>query len=234
MKSLKKPLVETATFGVHPKLGKLESIHFLTQTGKELLMRDLDIPETEIRHPIGRVSFAHDYFHRKATIDIHIQLVRFVVENDLRLVCFDTYFDFTGNRRVGKDLVAKTAFPLENKELLVPDGVFMLENAWGLELYALEVYLGNDSGRVLRQLFKHATGLKDCKLSIQHNHSKAYRIVSIFEKESCLESVLRQAREEPIFDRTRANFLFKPLSEVLNNEVFTGWKNGAGNRAELF
>lgn len=46
----KNPLVGSAIFGVHPKLGKLESVHFLTSHGAELIKERLLFGE-KVRFP---------------------------------------------------------------------------------------------------------------------------------------------------------------------------------------
>lgn len=89
----KKPLVGSASFGVNPKLGKLESIHFLTSHGATLIQERLH-PTDPIRFPKrDTVLFAQDYYHRIYTIDVHINFHQWAVDSNFELLFFLVYFD---------------------------------------------------------------------------------------------------------------------------------------------
>ena len=89
----KNPLVGSATFGVNPKIGKLESIHHLTSHGAALIGERLS-PTIPVRFPkANTVFFGQDYFHRIHTINTHILIQERALNNDVELLFFLVYFD---------------------------------------------------------------------------------------------------------------------------------------------
>ena len=93
LRSSSKPLIGSVTFGVHPQMGKLESVHYLSAHGANLL-RDRFGEDYPIRFPKGNSGlFQQDYFHRINTVDIHIALAGWSAVNGVQLLSFCTYFD---------------------------------------------------------------------------------------------------------------------------------------------
>ncbi len=89
----KNPLVGSTSFGVNPKIGKLESIHFLTSHGANLIQERLHTTES-IRFPKrDTILFAQDYSHRMYTIDIQILFHQWAIANNFELLFFLVYFD---------------------------------------------------------------------------------------------------------------------------------------------
>ena len=87
------PLIGSVTFGVHPTFGKLESVHYLTIHGANLIKERSDLGDS-IRFPKGNtVLFQQDYFHRISTVDVHIALKEQSSNNHWKLLFFLTYFD---------------------------------------------------------------------------------------------------------------------------------------------
>jgi hypothetical protein len=106
----KNPLVGSATFGVHPELGKLESVHHLTSHGAKLIEECLS-PMTQVKFPKGNtVLFSQDYFHRISTIDMHIALQEWASNHDVELLFFLTYFDKASTGKA-KGFKAETTIP---------------------------------------------------------------------------------------------------------------------------
>lgn len=227
-----RPLIGSITFGVHPKVGKLESVHYLTSHGVVLLREGLgeDYP---IRFPKGNNGlFQQDYFHRVNTINVHIAFSRWAEKNALELLFFRTYFDKLSSGTV-KGFRAESAILIAGNDYLIADALCLLQTSKREELYAIEMYNGDDTHRVHGSLFAHLQALKNGQPSKQFGLNYGSRVLCVFEKESYKIQAMKRLMEDTRFTSAKAHFLFKSLEELSENEFFNWWLFD-GSCANLF
>lgn len=210
----RKPLVQQVHFGFLPGYGRLPAVFHLTKYGAELLAEILQADISQIPYPKGAKLYQRDYFHRCNTVDFHIELRLWAEENNIRIECFDTYFESTGSNRSQRKAEIKTKVRYRDGHL-IPDANFMLRLADGQKrLYTLEVYNGTDTKRTTKQIEKHLDALNEMAIGKKYNHKKTARIVCIFESENGLNAVLRKLNQSPEFKGFDGFFLFKTLKAV--------------------
>jgi hypothetical protein len=168
--------------------------------------------QDEILVPKGRVKPFVDYYHRKFTLDCHIQCEREVLTN-----FFYRYFD------------SNTPLSMEyGKYRLIPDGAFMVTHNSASSLYALEVYNDNDTSRIIKQLNKHIECLETSALGKSVGIEKGHRVCCVFYDFNVMRLVMQN------FDPQQEGrfFLFKTHDEVLQS--FTkNWIDMLGNAVDL-
>jgi len=226
-----KPLVGCHNFKIpQPRKGKVESMYYLTKEGKRSLVLDLLIPEEEIKMPLGKTVAYKDYLHRKFTIDFQIVLDKWATQKEYEVPFFDTYFDKTGNNRVGRNLRAKTRISLSDTDYFIPDGAFKVFKPDGSQkLYLFEMYNGKDSARIVRQMHKHAQAMtfRCTHKKYDLDESKSYKVVLVFQFHSILESVIARVQNDPAFTYVQKYFIFKS-NEDLKNTSFDEWVTATG------
>lgn len=227
-----RPLIGSITFGVHPKVGKLESVHYLTSHAVILLKEGLgeDYP---IRFPKGNNGlFQQDYFHRVNTINVHIAFSSWAEKNALELLFFRTYFDKLSSGTV-KGFRAESAILIGGNDYLIADALCLLQTPKREELYAIEMYNGDDTHRVHGSLFAHLQALKNGQPSKQFGLQYGSRVLCIFEKESYKIQAMKRLQEDTRFATAKAHFLFKSIGEF-NTTSFFDWWFFDGTKANLF
>lgn len=219
-----KPLVACNNFKVpQPRKGKVESMYYLTKKWKDALIHELQIPEEDIKIPIGKTVAYKDYLHRKNTIDFQIQLEKRSSTIGLEVSQFDTYFDKVGNNRVAKNLKAKTKIIIREDEYFIPDAVFRLRHQNESEKFFLfEMYNGKDTSYIIRQLHKHARALvaKSTHKQFNLDESKSYTILLLFQFEWIYKALIeRVQRNEWEFAYVQKYFLCKTLKDIGNGDL---------------
>ena len=229
-----KGFLKSIAYGFSPGIGRVENVNFLTPKAKKVLLEGLELDASEIRMPIGRTNlFFKDYFHRKYTIDFHIQLVHWTKNHHSSLLLFDTYFDKLGNNRTDKNLRAKTRVDIE-QGYLIPDGVFLLEFPdQSKALFLLEVYNGKDTKRVLTQLHKHTQAIELGSVNEKYQYYQGYRILCVFEFASIQEAVMQRMQEDDYFQYMQDHFYFKALDTIQHQTLIENWTDYAGLKQKL-
>lgn len=207
-----------------PKKGRVESMYFLTKFGREALISELGIEEKTIKMPIGKTMAYKDYWHRRFTIDYEIQLDKWGNSNGVIIPFFDTYFDKVGNNRIAKNLRAKTRITLSENEYFIPDGLYYLHKEDAKRLHLMEMYNGKDTGRVVRQLHKHAQALSSKCTHKQFNleANRSYTITLVFEHESIMQATIERIQQEGAFHKIAKYFLCKSIEDVREGD-FDNW-----------
>ena len=217
LRDRKKPLLATISFGVDPRVGKLENFHTLTLHGVAYLREQLQLPLDEIKHLKGTSSVFHrDYFHRLSMINFMISLDLWSMDQMKEITFFDSYFDTTGNANRDKNLVSKTRIDIPEHKSLYADGICMLHSPGQQALYAVEMYRGKDTARVLQQLRLYAHALASGAINEKYDHGQAVRVLLIFDQQSNMESVLEQLATDPFFEHVRPYFLLKAYQDILD------------------
>lgn len=217
----KKPLVKKISFGVHPQIGRLEDFYYLTKEGALFLAESNNLDIEEINYQKSSTLFFRDYFHRKATIDYHIDLRKWVKANNHSLDFFYTYFDKVGSNKENKSsksnqkLEAKTKVNFEDGSFFIPDGIYKITDLETNKsyLYALEIYTDDTRGvkRILTQLEKHIKALMEGVISIKFNYSFANRVKLVFKDERVKELVESKFKSMGEFEEVGRVFEFERL-----------------------
>lgn len=230
----KNPLIGSIAFGVHPSLGKLENVHYLMSHGADLIKERLGAEE-KVRFPKNGSQlqlFHQDYFHRIHTVDVDIALQQSVSRPDTEILFFLTYFDKVSSGKK-KGFRAESSIVVSQNEYLIADAICMLQTPKRKELYAIEVYNGNDTQRVHKSLHHHLIALSEGQPSKMFGLEYGSRVLCIFELDNYKQMAMKRLLEDPNFKDAKAHFLFKSLEEVKIN-VFDGWELFDGEKVRLF
>ena len=215
----RRPFVGRMDFGVHPRTGRYEYMYYLKNRGKKLLMEN-GYSEHDIKIPKGTgVLFTSDYYHRKFTIDCHIQCMIESNSNGVDVIDFHRYFDKVGSQRQGGTLKAKTYIDYTSG-YIISDASALLTKKEISRLYAIEVYNDKNTKRILEQLQKHRMGINQSALCENYNIKKGHRVLSIFTHEGIMESV----RSKFNGGSDSNMFLFKSYNEVIKSFLL-GWSD---------
>ena len=232
LKNRSQPLVGSINFGVHPQFGKLQSVHYLTTHSLELV-RELLGENYPIRFPKGKQSlFQQDYFHRMYTIDVHIALIKWAELNGVTVDYFCTYFDKLSSGK-DKGYRAESAIRLGEHDYLIADALCILQTNEKKELYAIEMYNGNNTHRVHRSLFGHLQALKKGQPSRQFGLRHGSRVLCVFERNAYKIQAMKRLCQDECFANAKKHFLFKSLEELMTEHFFE-WSLFDGGHTGLF
>lgn len=109
----------------------------------------------------------------------------------------------------------------------------MLQTPKRKELYAIEVFNGNNTSRVHLSLLQHLKALSVGQPSKTFGLNYGSRVLCIFETENNMVSVMKRLQEDERFKKSKPYFLFKTLEELKAN-VFEGWRLFGGEKQSLF
>lgn len=202
-------LIWKLTFGVHPKKWKLENIYYLKEKWVQLLMEQKDYNGEIIKYPIWTSNmFFRDYFHRIITIQFHIKLFIYLVQNNWTIKIFDTYFDKTWSNRVDANLKAKTKLIFEDGSYFIPDAICLYYTHLKPHIITFEYYRGKDTKRVLNQFYKHLKSLSQGLPSKVFNKKIGSKVVCLFETKESMKSVIKRFQDDAKFLNFRYLFIF--------------------------
>ena len=109
----------------------------------------------------------------------------------------------------------------------------MLQTPKRKELYAVEVFNGNNTSRVHLSLLQHLKALSEGQPSKIFKLQYGSRVLCIFESENNMVSEMKRLQEDERFKKSKPYFLFKTLKQVKIN-VFEGWWLFGGEKVGLF
>lgn len=109
----------------------------------------------------------------------------------------------------------------------------MLQTPKRKELYAIEMYNGNDTNRVHNSLFFHLKAISNGQPSKQFGIDYGSRVLCVFELESYKVHAMKRLNEDARFTSAKKNFLFKSLDELSRDSFFDWWLFD-GTNANLF
>ena len=232
LRNYPKPLIGSIGFGVHPTFGKLQSVHYLTLQGVQVLQRWFG-EHFLVRFPKGNNGlFQQDYFHRIHTINVHIAFNSWAIKNNMEIDFFRTYFDKLSSGKE-KGFRAESSITIGEGHYLIADAICLLQTPKREELYAIEMYNGDDTHRVHGSLFAHLQALKNGQPSKQFGLNYGSRILCVFEYESYKIQAMKRLFEDNRFASAKSHFLFKSLKE-LSQEHFFDWSLFDGTKTGLF
>jgi hypothetical protein len=217
----KNPLIGKISFGIYPRIGKLEDFYYLTTEGKSFLIENLNFTKEQIKavHK-NSTEFHRHYFHRKYTIDFHIYLKQWLTKNNGEVIFLDYYFDKTGNNRSkvkDEHLKGINRMMLEDGRTFIPDAVTKF-NIDGTEyLYLFEQHNGNDVKRLFEQLYIHCIALSQGVVTSKYNFEKSHRVAIVFERESVKTATIKRLQALKEFIYFYNYFIFKTNDEIKND-----------------
>lgn len=222
----KNPHIGQKDFGFIAGRGRLHRLYYLQKRGAKLLAETLKLDEEEVAFEKVKPPFLQDYFHRIATIDFHIELDTFAERMRCEVDFFHTYFDTEGANRgtppTGR--LRRLTKVKVGKYHLIPDAIFLLTDPQGKKhLFAVEVYNGHDTKRVVRQLQKHRLAQEEGAISLAYGLNMGYRVLLVFDQENALRSALQRVRETPDFAEMAPYFAFQSLDGV-KQHFAQGWR----------
>lgn len=204
----------------------------MTSYGANLIKERLHFDDP-VRFPKGKgVLFQQDYVHRIATVDVQITLQEQSSQNNWGLLFFLAYFD-KGASAKKRGYKSESTITVSKNEYLIADALCMLETPTRKELYAVEVFNGNDTNRVHKSLLHHLKALSIGQPSKMFGLHYGSRILCVFETENGKLNVMKRLNEDERFREGRLHFLFKTVQEVREN-VFDGRELFDGEKTKLF
>lgn len=228
------PLVRYKNFST-TKDGKLETIFFLADKGKQWLMQSLFYPEEEVRMPVSDHISAYHYFHRKYTVDFQIMLDKWAQSHFVEVLLFETYLDKKGNNRGDGNLSAATRIVYNKSSYIIPDGVFVLQLPSGNKrLFLFEVYDDEATTRPLKQLYQHLEVQLLGTPAEVYGIPQAYDVLLLFKHDSVKQALIERAKKDPAFKGFSDYFLLKSMEELAPEDFFQSWKTLDGNLKDLF
>lgn len=223
--SPKRKLVEKKDFGFIAGVGNLHSVYYLTRYGAALIAEVRCCDLSEIQYPKGVHIFTNDYFHRIATIDVHISLRQWAQNVGAEVAFFDAYFDKTGSNRsrYKQPLRAKTRIDI-SEGYFVPDAIYLYYEPDGKPYLAtVEVHNGRDTGRFMKQMEQHLVALEEGAISLHYGLEYANRIQWVFEREQTMNAAIRRMQRRNDLEGFRVYVGFNTIANVRKGFA-DGWE----------
>ena len=220
---VKNALIGKISFGVYPRLGKLEDFYYLTNDGKSFLIDNLGYTKELIKavHK-NSTEFHGHYFHRKYTIDFYIYFKRWLDENNGEVDFLDYYFDRMGNNRSkikDEHLKGLNRMMLEDGRTFIPDAVSKFNIDGAEYLYLFEQHNGESTKRLIEQLNIHCIALAEKTATRKYNFGKSHRVAVVFEHESVKNATINRLQAMEEFKRFYNHFIFKTNDEIKKDFV---------------
>ena len=200
-------------------------VYCLTKRGAQEVATQMNVES--IRYPIDGVQFNRDFEHREGAIDFQIGLDQWSKQTETPIEFIHAYYIGTGSQKGKEKFKSQTDFILGNGDRFVPDLTFrMTMNDGESRLFAFEYHRGNDTGKILKQLLNHTMALQEGILSDHYRHPYANFVLSVYEQENVLKSMLERLDEVADFDAFAPCFLFGTIDGVSDNfpEPWFNWK----------
>jgi len=226
-------LIWKITFGVDPKKWKLENIYFLKAQGVKFLKEELFYKENKnIKYPIWTYKmFYRDYFHRLFTIEFHIQLFIYLVQNNWTIEVFDTYFDKVGSNRIDANLKAKTKLIFNDGTYFIPDAICLYKKNNKEHIFVFEFYRWMDTKRVINQLYKHLNSLSQWLPSKAFNKKIGSKVLVLFETKIAMQCLIKRFQIDAKFRNFDNLFIFNYLDNW--NLFMLNWCDCHYNKVKL-
>lgn len=222
----KNALIGKISFGVYPRLGRLEDFYYLTNDGKSFLIDNLDFTKEQIKavHK-NSTEFHGHYFHRKYTIDFYIYLKQWLADNNGEVIFLDYYFDKAGNNRSKfkeEHLKGLNRMMLEDGRTFIPDAVTKFKIEEREFLYLFEQHNGKSPKRLIEQLYIHCIALQEGVAGAKYNFDRLHRVIVVFEFESVKNATIKRLQTMEEFQGSYNFFIFKTNDEI-KNDFFNNW-----------
>lgn len=232
LKAGRYPFIGTKDFGRWPGYGRIPHVHYLTPRGVKYLAEVSGVPESSIKYPKGGVQFTRDLFHRLGTIDGYIALRTWAEANDYEISRADLYFDKTKGTR-GQNQVCASRLELGPRGIIEPDGIFILTQGETKVPFILEFHHSDNTTRIAQQLNNHAYGIYLGALRQKYGIAINPIILSVYEHEAVMLSVMKRLRDAEGFDAFIKGFVFNTIARV-RSDFTQGWRYADEFKASVF
>ena len=175
-----------------------------------------------IKRPLGRSCFfAADYYHRIATIDFKISLIKWIKKQEYQLNFFHCYFEREWSNNSLTGIVSKSKAALQEGEIqIIPDAIIGYVTPAGSELILFEQHMGSDAKRAIRQIMWHCRLLSLWTVNKKYGSQQNSRVIYIFENKSCMGSVIHRLKNMSWFSQFKQFFRFKTMDNRIDSFVF--------------
>lgn len=222
-------IIERVSMGLQAQAGRIPHLYYLTPKGAQFVEETLEIDPENIKHPApNAVAGFRDFAHRVSTIDFFISLRKWAEAQGFEVLFTDAYFDKTGANRGTEKLRAKTKIDV-GAGYIIPDGMAMIETNERKHLFALEVYNGQDTKRVIEQLEKHRVAISDGSPSMKYGFDRGNFVAVVFDSAESKNAVIKRMRENSNFQNFKDYFKFRAIADFKESfyddwELFDGSK----------
>jgi hypothetical protein len=218
---------------------KSEKLHFLTPKGAKLYAESVKgVSMEQVKYPKSHNSIVkNDFAHRISMINTQISYDRWAEVGGVETIFFDTYFDKVGsnrNKNKGGALKPKTRLEFGEGNFADPDGILLYSAGSKKRLWVLEVFNGNDSGRVLKQLRGICYAMLHGITADKYGLKLPERALITFEHEPNMKASIERMNDDPYFklDGIEDFFYFGLAKNVWEN--FGGsWVKMTGEAVDL-
>lgn len=223
---------------LHPTIGKVERVHFLTYRGVRLLLgHQKDIEPSSIRYPKNNVIFKNDYFHRVSNIDTHIAFEIWAKQHDFDVIKYETYFDKVGSqiRNTTKDpLKSCTRIDFGNGHFIDPDSIAIYRKNNKPQIFLIETYNGKDTKRVVEQLRKINYAVLEGLASDKYKINAPTNVFCTFQHHENMIAVQKRLVEDPYFQfEGIEKYYFFGLAEQIKNDFENSFTNLNGEKVKM-
>lgn len=221
---MKKPLIKK--FDFNPINGKIESFYYLTKYGKQFLIDELGYLYTQIKIHKGLSPIKlKDYYHRRFSIDFHINLNLWLSSNKGNIAFLDYYFDKSGNNRStdqSQYVTALNRIQIDKNNSFIPDINTMFSVNEKKYLYLFEQHDGKDTKRLFEQLQPHIIAISKNSVQKKYKLKSSHRVVVVCEFENVKNSILQRLQKVNGIEHYNNFFIFK-TNEELKEDFFNNW-----------
>lgn len=228
---MKRPLL--AKYDFNPIDGKRESFYYLTKYGKQFLIDELGYTEDQIKAPKGVAPIKlQDYYHRKFTIDFHINLNQWLQKNNGEIDFLNYYFDKSGNNRISDTSQVVTALNriyIDKNNSFIPDVIMKFTINDKKYLYLFEQHDGKDTKRLFKQLQPHIIAISKGTVLSKYKLKSSHRVIVACEEQSVKDSIIERLQNLDNIEHYNNFFIFKTNKE-LEDDFYNDWTLISGEK----
>lgn len=207
---------------------KSESMYYLTEKGKAVLLDNAKVFAEDIKLPIGAPLAVRDYPHRRSTVSVLIGTYYHLSALNLHIAGFSYYFDKIGNNRKAGTLESVTKISIGDRHF-IPDAIMLTGDAENRNIILIECFCDATATRPLAQIFGNylpaiAIGSPGLKYGLKKNPI----VLSAFEHGSIKDKVVAKLRQDSDFMPFAELFYFTSIEDMLHAPA-TAWKDIHGN-----
>jgi hypothetical protein len=213
-----KPLVRVLQFGFVPWKWPLAPVYCLTERWAKWLAAQWTYSLNNIKRPLGRSCFfAADYYHRLATIDFKISLIKWISRQWYTLNFYHCYFEREWSNNTLSGATSQSKALLKAWDLqIIPDAIVGYQTPQWSKLILFEQHMGNDAKRALKQIQWHCFFLSLWVVNKKYGSQRNSCIYYVFENKSCMDAVIRRLEQVSGFAKFRPHFRFKTIAQSLS------------------
>jgi len=223
-------LIWSTKYKYNPERWKLEDIHFLKPTWKDLVIRHFGYSEDDIKIQQQHKWFYDDYAHRKQTIACMIALDQHC--DNLSIERFSYYQYFETDKRPDKQYRQKATKIEVSDGHIIPDTVIVAKCQKVQLLLCLELHKGYRVKKIVQQLKRYAYVLASGAASEVFKVDSNPYILTVFEKESTMRTTLERMKKDTFYSYIKQYYLFKTYDDFVKDPL-QHWINLKGDIVSL-